>query len=132
VQALADLLDPFQEGRDKLPSSLANNAMAEALDVVLELRGHVRRSSGGRVAQRLPTELIALINSAAKTRPRAEKLVYMPSTVHSVRCPGDGVRRFGKMSRACHFRGRPHNFFLDVDNGFGAGKAPHEMGIVSL
>jgi hypothetical protein len=41
VQTLADLLDQFQEWRDKLPSSLANSAMAEALDVVLELRGHV-------------------------------------------------------------------------------------------
>ena len=41
MQALADLLNQFQEWRDKLPSSLANRAMAEALDVVLELRSHV-------------------------------------------------------------------------------------------
>ena len=41
VQTLADLLDQFQEWRDKLPSSLANSATAEALDAVLELRGHV-------------------------------------------------------------------------------------------
>ena len=41
VQALADLLDRCQEWRDKLPSSLANGATAEALDAVLELRGHV-------------------------------------------------------------------------------------------
>ena len=41
VQTLADLLDQFQEWRDKLPSSLANGATAEALDAVLELRGHV-------------------------------------------------------------------------------------------
>jgi hypothetical protein len=27
-------------GRDNLPSSLANSATAEALDAVLELRGH--------------------------------------------------------------------------------------------
>jgi hypothetical protein len=38
---LADLLDRFQEWRDKLPPSLANSATAEALDAVLELRGHV-------------------------------------------------------------------------------------------
>ena len=41
VQTLADLLDRFEAWRDKLPSSLANSATAEALDVVLELRGHV-------------------------------------------------------------------------------------------
>jgi hypothetical protein len=41
VQTLADLLDQFEEWRDKLPSSLANSATAEALDAVLELRGHV-------------------------------------------------------------------------------------------
>jgi hypothetical protein len=41
VQALADLVDQFEEWRDKLPSSLANSATAEALDAVLELRGHV-------------------------------------------------------------------------------------------
>jgi len=41
VQTLADLLDQFQEWRDKLPSSLASGATAEALDGVLELRGHV-------------------------------------------------------------------------------------------
>jgi hypothetical protein len=41
VQTLAGLLDQFEEWRDKLPSSLANSATAEALDAVLELRGHV-------------------------------------------------------------------------------------------
>ena len=41
VQTLADLLDQFQEWRDKLPPSLSNSATAEALDAVLELRGHV-------------------------------------------------------------------------------------------
>ena len=41
VQTLADLLDQFQEWRDNLPSGLANSATAEALDAVLELRGHV-------------------------------------------------------------------------------------------
>ena len=41
MQTLADLLDQFQEWRDKLPSSLANSATAEALDAVLELRDHV-------------------------------------------------------------------------------------------
>jgi hypothetical protein len=41
VQILADLLDQFQEWRDNLPSGLANSAMAEALDAVLELRGNV-------------------------------------------------------------------------------------------
>ena len=41
VQTLADLLDPFEEWRDKLPSSLANSATAEALDAVLELRGDI-------------------------------------------------------------------------------------------
>lgn len=41
VQTLADLLDQFREWRDKLPSSLASGATAEALDGVLELRGHV-------------------------------------------------------------------------------------------
>ena len=41
VQTLADLLDQFQEWRNKLPASLASSAMADALDAVLELRGHV-------------------------------------------------------------------------------------------
>ena len=41
AQTLGDLLDQFQEWRDKLPSSLANSATAEALDAVLELRGYV-------------------------------------------------------------------------------------------
>ena len=38
---LADMLDQFREWRDKLPSKLANSATTEALDAVLELRGHV-------------------------------------------------------------------------------------------
>jgi hypothetical protein len=41
VQTLANLLDQFQEWQDKLPSSLANSATADALDAVLGLRGHV-------------------------------------------------------------------------------------------
>jgi hypothetical protein len=41
VQTLADMLDQFQEWRDNLPSSLEDSATAEALDVVLELRGHI-------------------------------------------------------------------------------------------
>jgi hypothetical protein len=41
VQTLTDMLDQFQEWRDKMPVSLANSATAEALDAVLELRGHV-------------------------------------------------------------------------------------------
>ena len=41
VQTLADMLDQFQEWRGNLPSSLANSPTAEALDAVLELRGHV-------------------------------------------------------------------------------------------
>jgi hypothetical protein len=41
VQTLAELLDRCQEWRDKLPSGLANSATSEALDAVLELRGHV-------------------------------------------------------------------------------------------
>ena len=41
VQTLTGLLDQFEEWRDKLPSSLANSPTAEALDAVLELRGHV-------------------------------------------------------------------------------------------
>jgi hypothetical protein len=41
VQTLADLLDRFQEWRDNLPSSLEDSPTAEALDAVLELRGHV-------------------------------------------------------------------------------------------
>jgi hypothetical protein len=41
AQTLADLLDQFEAWRDKLPTSLANSATAEALDAVLELRGHV-------------------------------------------------------------------------------------------
>jgi hypothetical protein len=41
VQTLADLLDQFEQWRDKLPSSLENSATAAALDAVLELRGHV-------------------------------------------------------------------------------------------
>jgi hypothetical protein len=35
------MLDQFQEWRDNLPSGLEDGATAEALDVVLELRGHV-------------------------------------------------------------------------------------------
>jgi hypothetical protein len=35
------MLDRFQEWRDNLPSSLADSPTAEALDAVLELRGHV-------------------------------------------------------------------------------------------
>jgi hypothetical protein len=35
------VLDQFQEWRDNLPSRLANSATAEALDAMLELRGHV-------------------------------------------------------------------------------------------
>jgi hypothetical protein len=41
MQTLADLLERFQEWRDKLPLSLANSATAEALDAVLEPRGYV-------------------------------------------------------------------------------------------
>ena len=41
VQTLAGLLDQFEAWRDKLPSSLADSPTAEALDTVLELRGHV-------------------------------------------------------------------------------------------
>ena len=41
VQTWRTLLDQFQEWRDNLPSSLEDSATAEALDVVLELRGHV-------------------------------------------------------------------------------------------
>jgi hypothetical protein len=41
VQTLADLLDQFEAWRDKLPASLADSATAEALDAVLEMRGHV-------------------------------------------------------------------------------------------
>jgi hypothetical protein len=41
VQTLADMLDQFQEWRDNLPPSLAESPTAEALDAVLELRGHV-------------------------------------------------------------------------------------------
>ena len=38
---MADMLDQFQKWRDNLPSSLADGPTAEALDAVLELRGHV-------------------------------------------------------------------------------------------
>ncbi len=41
VQTLADLMNQFEEWRNKLPSGLENSATAEALDAVLELRGHV-------------------------------------------------------------------------------------------
>ena len=41
MPTLADVLHRFQEWRDSLSSSLANSATAEALDVVLELRGNV-------------------------------------------------------------------------------------------
>jgi transposase len=40
VQTLVDVLDRFQQWRDNLPTSLANSATAEALETVLELRGH--------------------------------------------------------------------------------------------
>ena len=49
VQTLADLLDQFEEWRDKLPSSLANSATAEALDAMLELRGHVEELQAAEV-----------------------------------------------------------------------------------
>jgi hypothetical protein len=35
------MLDRFQEWRDNLPTSLEDSPTAEALDAVLELRGHV-------------------------------------------------------------------------------------------
>ena len=38
---MADMLDRFQEWRDNLPLSLAESPIAEALDAVLDLRGHV-------------------------------------------------------------------------------------------
>ncbi len=41
VQTLTDMLDQFQAWRDKLPSSPQDSPTAEALDGVLELRGHV-------------------------------------------------------------------------------------------
>lgn len=41
MQTLVDMLDRFQTWRDNLPSSLADSPTAEALDAVLELRGHV-------------------------------------------------------------------------------------------
>ena len=41
VQTLAHHMDRLQEWRDNMPASLANGATAEALDAVLELRGHV-------------------------------------------------------------------------------------------
>jgi hypothetical protein len=41
VQTLAAMLDRSQEWRENLPSSLEDSATAEALDAVLELRGHV-------------------------------------------------------------------------------------------
>ena len=41
VQTLADMLDQFQAWRDNLPSSLEASPTAEALDAVLELRGHI-------------------------------------------------------------------------------------------
>ena len=41
MQTLADMLDQFQEWRDKLPSSLEDTPTAEALDTMLEMRGHV-------------------------------------------------------------------------------------------
>lgn len=41
VQTLADMLGQFQQWRDNLPSSLEDSPTAEALDAVLELRGHV-------------------------------------------------------------------------------------------
>jgi hypothetical protein len=68
VQTLADLLDQFQEWRDKLPSSLANSAMAEALDVVLELRGHVEDLQAVELPKGFRLN-VALINGATKTRP---------------------------------------------------------------
>jgi hypothetical protein len=40
VQTLADMLNQFQEWRDNLPASLEDSPTAEALDAVLELRGH--------------------------------------------------------------------------------------------
>jgi len=35
------MLDQFQKWRDNLPSSLEDSPIADALDSVLELRGHV-------------------------------------------------------------------------------------------
>jgi hypothetical protein len=55
------MLDQFQEWRDNLPSSLQDGATAEALDVVLELRGHVEDLQAVELAKRLRPGLTALI-----------------------------------------------------------------------
>ena len=64
MQTLADLLDQFQEWRDKLPSSLASGATAEALDGVLELRGHVEDLQAVELPKGFGRGLTTLIDGA--------------------------------------------------------------------
>src|ERR1700710_1590278 len=66
VQALADMLDQFQEWRDNLPSSLEDSPTVEALDAVLEVRGRIENLQAGPAAKRLRTGLTALINGATR------------------------------------------------------------------
>jgi hypothetical protein len=85
VQTLADLLDQFEEWRDKLPSSLANSTTAEALDAVLELRGHVE-----------DLQVVELPKGFGRDRRRSSVTLQ---------------EGFGKVNGVCHFRGRPHRLF---------------------
>ena len=43
VETLADLLDGYQDWRDNLPAGLADSALADRLDEVLELRDAVEQ-----------------------------------------------------------------------------------------
>jgi hypothetical protein len=43
VETLADLLDDYQSWRDALPASLADSAIADRLDEVLQLRDLVEQ-----------------------------------------------------------------------------------------
>jgi len=45
INTLTDCLDRYQEWRDNLPASLADSALAERLDAVLELRDLVDQLS---------------------------------------------------------------------------------------
>jgi hypothetical protein len=68
VQTLADLLDQFEGWRDKLPASLASSATAEALDAVLELRGHVEDLQAVELPKGFGRTDGRLINGCYRTR----------------------------------------------------------------
>jgi hypothetical protein len=94
---LVDMLDRFQTWRDNLPSSLADSPTAEALDAVLELRGHVEDLQAVQLPKRLRTGLTALIGGA-KGRALAEQIRLATSGAVHIRLLGG--RRCERSRRA--------------------------------